>query len=415
MTDADRSPGTASTGVHEHLARSVAVLEPALIALRRDLHAHPEPSWAEHRTTQVLHDRLTAAGLAAHVAPMGTGVLCDIGSGGPVVAIRGDIDALRMPDTKEVPYRSLVDGVCHACGHDLHTASTFGAALALAEVLADGDVAGTIRVIFQPAEEAVPGGASALVAAGVLDGVQAVFGLHADPSRPVGSVGLSAGPITSAADQVEIRLKGPGGHTARPHESADLVHIAARVAVDLPVGLGRLSDPRDGLNLTFGAIHAGDAANVIPTEAFLRGSLRASGRGAWDDAPARLPRLLAAIVEPLGATWELDHQRGAPPVENDPWAVEQAEAAARAVVGADHVVPTTQSAGGEDFAWYGDVAPLAYLRLGVHRDDTARVDLHASSFDVDEAAIAIGARILAGSAIEALVDLARGGGGTTGV
>ena len=393
------SNGNASA--HQRIATSIAGIESELIELRRDLHAHPEPSWEEHRTTAVLRDRLVAAGLPATVSPVGTGVLCDIGSGGPLVAIRGDIDALRMPDTKDVPYRSTVDGVCHACGHDLHAVTALGAGLALADLHAAGDLPGRVRLILQPAEETIPGGASLLVAAGVLDDVQATFGLHADPSRPAGSVGLSTGPITSAADQLVIRLKGPGGHTGRPHETADLVHIAARVVVDLPTGLGRLCDPRDGLNLTFGSVQSGDAANVIPTTATLRGSLRATGRGTWDHAPKHLPRLLAAIVEPLGATWELDYQRGAPPIENDPWAVGCMAAAADAVVGTDQVSPTTQSAGGEDFAWYGEVSKLGYLRLGVQRPGEPRVDLHAGSFDVDESTISIGARILAGSAVEA--------------
>lgn len=412
MTRPRLHPVATPASPHDLVAAVVAGLEPELIALRRDLHAHPEPSWGEHRTTQVLLDRLRAAGLPAVVAAPGTGVVCDVGPGagdpaaGPIVAIRGDIDALRLPDTKAVPYRSTVEGMCHACGHDLHATAALGAALALAATMEAAGIDGTVRVLLQPAEEAVPGGASALVAAGVLDGVQAVFGLHSDPSLDVGRVGVSAGPITSAADQVTIDLRGPGGHTGRPHQTADLVHIAARVVVDLPMGLGRLSDPRDGLNLTFGSIRAGNAPNVVPTEARILGSLRASGRGAWEAAPDHLPRLLAAIVEPLGASWSLDHQRGAPPIVNDPWAVDRVVAAATEVVGADAVGPTAQSAGGEDFSWYGEVAPLGYLRLGVHRPGSERVDIHASAFDVDERAVALGARVLAGAALEALVDLA---------
>ncbi|MFN8018563.1 MAG: amidohydrolase [Acidimicrobiales bacterium] len=388
------------------IAAVVADLEDELVALRRDLHAHPEPSWEEHRTTQVLLDRLHAAHLPAEVAPTGTGVICDIGADGPLVAIRGDIDALRLTDAKEVPYRSQVDGVCHACGHDLHAVATLGAALALADAADHGLLPGRVRIILQPAEEAVPGGARSLVRAGVVDGVEAVFALHADPSRPVGTVAVSAGPITSAADQLEIRLHGPGGHTGRPHETADLAHIAARVVLDLPAGLGRLSDPRDGLNLTFGSVQVGDAPNVIATEARLLGSLRASGRGAWEAAPPLIDRLLAGIVEPLGATWELEHHIGAPPIVNDAWAVHQVEAAAAAVVGAEHVVAAAQSAGGEDFSWYGDHARLGYLRLGVWDPTRLKVDLHAGGFDLHEGAIALGARILAGTAVEALADLA---------
>lgn len=401
-------PGAASPA-HARVAQVVAALEGELIALRRDLHAHPEPSWEEHRTTRVLQERLLEAGLDARVGPSGTGVICDIGSGGPVVAIRGDIDALRLPDAKDVAYRSLTEGLCHACGHDLHATAALGAGLALAALARSEGIPGTVRVILQPAEESVPGGAIALVEAGVLAGVRAAFGLHADPSLPVGQIGVSAGPITSAADQLAIRLKGPGGHTGRPHQTADLVHIAARIVVDLPMGLSRLCDPRDGLNVTFGAIEAGHAANVIPTEALVLGSLRASGRGAWESATAHLPELLAAIVEPLGATWELEHRRGAPPILNDPWAVQVVERVGAAVLGSQGVGPTAQSAGGEDFSWYGEVAPLGYFRLGVHRDGTDRVDLHAGTFDIDEASIALGARLLAGVALEALADLvARG-------
>lgn len=393
---------------HHLVATTVADLEPELIALRRDLHAHPEPSWAEHRTTRRLLETLRAAGLPAEVAPTGTGVICDVGTGGPVVAIRGDLDALRLSDLKDVPYRSTVDGVCHACGHDLHAAAATGAALALASTLAATGLPGTVRLLLQPAEEAVPGGAVALVAAGALEGVEAVFGIHADPSIDVGAVGVAAGPITSAADLLTITVKGPGGHTARPHQSADLVHIAARIVVDLPMGLGRLSDPRDAINLTFGSIRSGAAANVIPAEAVLLGSLRASGRGAWDGAPGHIRTLLAAIVEPLGATWELEHVRGAPPIINDPWAVTALERAGTAVVGTEGVRPTVQSAGGEDFSWYGEVAPLGFVRVGVRAPGAGRVDLHVGDFDIDERAVAIGARLLAGAALEALADLTAG-------
>jgi amidohydrolase len=406
MSLVPRFDPAASSPHHGRIAQVVAALEGELIALRRDLHAHPEPSWEEHRTTRVLQQRLLEAGLDARVGPTGTGVVCDVGSGTPVVAIRGDIDALRLHDAKDVSYRSTVEGVCHACGHDLHAVTTLGAGLALAALARDEGLHGTVRLIFQPAEETVPGGAIALVDAGVLEGVQAVFGLHADPSQPAGAIAVSAGPITSAADQLDIRLKGPGGHTGRPHQTADLVHIASRVVVDLPMGLGRLSDPRDGLNVTFGAIEAGHAPNVIPTDAHIQGSLRASGRGAWERASQHLPGLLAAIVEPLGATWELEHKRGAPPIINDPWAVTVVERAGASVLGAEAVGPTAQSAGGEDFSWYGEVAPLGYFRLGVHQAGTDRVDLHAGTFDIDETTVGIGSRLLAGVALEALADLA---------
>jgi amidohydrolase len=394
-----------TTSTAARIAAVVDQVADELVAIRRDLHAHPEPSWEEHRTTGVLLDRLRLAGLDPRPAPTGTGVICDLGTDGPMVALRGDIDALRLHDTKEVPYRSTVEGVCHACGHDVHATAVLGAGLALAEAMAERTAPGRVRLIFQPAEESVPGGARSLLEAGVVDDVDAVFALHADPSRAVGSLGISAGAVTSAADQLNIRLYGPGGHTGRPHESVDLAHLAARVVLELPMSLGRLSDPRDGLNLTFGSIQVGDAPNVIATEAVLMASLRATGRGAWEAAPTHLERLIASIVEPLGATWDLDHRRGAPPVVNDPWAAAIAAAAAGEVVGDERVGTTEQSAGGEDFSWYGEKARLGYLRLGVWDPARLRTDLHAGGFDVDESAIAIGAKVLAGTALRALDDL----------
>lgn len=389
---------------HAAIAAVVAAVEADLVALRRDLHAHPEPSWEEHRTTEVLASTLGAAGLVPTPAATPTGLLCDVGDAAgtrtPLVVLRADIDALRMADVKEVPYRSQVPGVCHACGHDVHAAAAVGAALALHRILTPGR--GRVRMVFQPAEEAIPSGAKALAEAGTVAGASAVFALHCDPQLPVGQVGLSAGPITSAADMIEIRLGGPGGHTARPHRTADLVQVAARLAVDLPAALDRLTDPRDGVNLTFGVIRSGDAPNVVPTEAVLQGSLRATGRAGWEQAARLLPGLVASVADVRGATWTLDHRVGAPPVDNDPWATGLMGRAATSVLGAARVRPTRQSTGGEDFSWLCEDAPGAFVRLGVTAPGAEPVDIHTPHFDVDEAAIGIGARLLAGAALEAL-------------
>ncbi len=385
---------------HEGIRRAVEALGPDLVALRRDLHAHPEPSWEEVRTTRVLRELLAARGVATEPGEGPTGLIACVGTDGPLVALRADIDALRMQDVKDVPYRSTVPGVCHACGHDVHTAAGLGATLALAEVLRDRP--GRARIVFQPAEESIPSGARPLAEAGRVDGAAAIFALHCDPHLEVGQVGLSPGPIPSATDMVVITLTGPGGHTARPHRTADLVNVAARLAVDLPGTLDRMTDPRDGVNLTFGAISAGDAANVIPSGAELRGSLRATGRAGWEDAHRLLPTLVAGIAEPMGARWHLDHRIGSPPVENDPWATRVMGRAAEAVVGAGGVLPTRQSGGGEDFSWFLDRVPGAFLRLGVAPPGVEGIDIHAAAFDVHEGAIAVGARILAGAALEAL-------------
>src|SRR5690242_8305005 len=196
-----------------------------VVAVRRDLHAHPELAYAETRTTTVISDWLTSFGLSPRTLPDGTGVLCDIGEDGPLIALRADIDALPLSDEKPVPYRSTVDGMCHGCGHDAHTAILLGAA----QVLATEQLPGRIRLIFQPAEETVPGGATVAVAAGALDGVAQIFALHCDPRLPLGKVGVRIGPITAACDHLEIVLRGTGGHTARPHMTQDVVYALGRV------------------------------------------------------------------------------------------------------------------------------------------------------------------------------------------
>ncbi len=393
------------TDQHGALAAAVAAVEADLVALRRDLHAHPEPSWEEVRTSEAIGACLRGAGLDPQPVATPTGLAVDVGTGPTLVALRADIDALRLDDAKDVSYRSTVPGVCHACGHDVHAAAAVGAALALQRVLRPGQA--RVRIVFQPAEESVPSGAPALADSGLVDDAVAIFALHCDPQLTVGQVGISPGPITSAADLVEIRLTGPGGHTSRPHRTADLVHVAARLAVDLPARLDRLTDPRDGVNLTFGAIGAGDAPNVIPTSAVLRGSLRAAARAGWEDAGRLLPGLVASIAEPLGARWELDHRIGAPPIDNDPWATRVVRLAAEAVVGPEGVRPTRQSGGGEDFSWFLERVPGAFVRVGVTPEGSEPIDIHSGAFDADEAAIAIGARLLAGAVVETVADLAR--------
>ena len=374
-----------------------------LVAFRRRLHAHPELSWAEHETTAAVRARLEVAGAA--VAPLATetGLQVDLGEGsGPTILLRADIDALPLDDQKEVPYRSTVPGVCHACGHDVHTTILLGAGLALQQILGP-EHPGRVRLLFQPAEESMPGGAEALYRTAVLDDVDVAYALHCDPSLEVGQVGLRSGPITSAADRVVIRLSGPGGHTARPHLTSDLVHIAGRLITDLPAGLTKLTDSRDAVTMVFGQVHAGHAPNVIPTRAELAGTLRVRGRASWDSVQEIVESLVEATIAPFGAAYELDYQRGSPPVDNDPQATAVLRAATHAALGPHAGVPTQQSVGNEDFSWLLERVPGAYGRLGVRPVGAPRwADLHAGGFDVDEGAIPAGVRLLVHTALEAL-------------
>lgn len=376
--------------------------ETGLVAFRRMLHAHPERSGEEHATTEAVAERLLLAGLAPTTLRSGTGLVCDVvGDPGPVVVLRADIDALAMPDLSTTPYRSQVPGLAHACGHDVHTAVVLGAGLALARLAASGALPGTVRLVFEPSEEEVPGGAVEVVESGHLDGVSGVFGLHCDPKTDVGLIGVRPGALTSASDRVEIVLRGPGGHTARPERTVDLVRLAATVVHELPPMLDAHFGSHGDLRLVFGAVHGGEAANVIPSEIALAGSLRTQRREAWDAAERTLRACLGRLVDGTGAQWHLVHTRGVPPVVNDEAATAVLASAARDVLDAEAVVPTEHSWGGDSFAWYLDRAPGSYARLGVHdpRSSGPRLDLHASTFDVDERAIGVGVRVLVATAL----------------
>jgi amidohydrolase len=314
------------------------------------------------------------------------------------VVLRADIDALPLADLKDVPYASTKDGLCHACGHDVHTTVVLGVALALTSV---GGLPGTVRCIFQPAEETVPGGATEVVAAGVLEGAGRAFAVHCDPSVPAGTVGLRNGPITAACDRMDVTLMGPGGHTARPQLTVDLVDALGRLITDLPALLSRQVDPRAGMSLVWGAVNAGVAANAIPQRGFLRGTVRVLDRDAWQGAEDLVRSLVERVAATTGAEVDVDYVRGVPPVVNDPRTVTLLRAAALETVGGDHVVLSAQSMGGEDFGWFADVLPIALARLGTHGGG-APLDLHRGTFDVDERAIGIGVRMLARAALHAL-------------
>ncbi|HEU5033739.1 MAG TPA: amidohydrolase [Mycobacteriales bacterium] len=370
-----------------------------LVALRRDLHAHPELGRDEVRTTQRVADELTAAGLDPRPLPGGTGLLCDIGERPPTVGLRADLDALPVSDAKDVPYRSTVDGVCHACGHDVHTTVVLGAGLHLAELAAAGALPRAVRLIFQPAEEVMPGGALDVVAAGGLDGLERVFALHCDPAIDVGRVGLRVGAVTSATDKVEVQLHGPGGHTARPHLTADLVAALGDVVARVPGILARRVDPRAGVNLVWGEAHAGSAANVIPRSGVARGTLRMLDRAAWEAVPELFAAAVREVAAPYGVRVAVEHVRGVPPVVNDASAVGELAAAAARISRAASC-ETEQSLGGEDFGWLLEKVPGALARLGVRRaGSAAATDLHQPDFDVDEGCLEVGVRLLAGVAL----------------
>ncbi|HCX83940.1 MAG TPA: amidohydrolase [Micrococcales bacterium] len=388
------------------LSRLDTVVEAAqdrLRDVRRDIHAHPETAWTEHRTSETVMRVLTEAGLTPRRLGA-TGVLCDIPGGRNAashrrIGLRADLDALPIPEESGLPYASRRPGISHACGHDVHTTAVLGAALALADVAGRGELPAGVRLIFQAAEEVQPGGAEFAIEAGVLEGVEQIYALHCDPKIEVGTIGSRIGSITSASDPVTVTLRSHGGHTSRPHMTGDVVYALGQVIAQAAGVLGRRMDPRSGVNLTWGAVHAGNTTNAIPTVGTLMGTLRVLDVAEWERAGTILDAAIAQIVAPYGVEVDVHHVRGVPPTVNDEFAVAHIEAAAREVVGPDGVHLTEQSLGGEDFGWYLRQVPGAMVRLGARTPGAPMTDLHRADLAVDERAIGIGARVLARAAV----------------
>lgn len=392
--DFSASLDVVSDVVHKH--------EDDLVELRRDLHRHPELSWQEQRTTDRVIDLLAHAGWQVTPAPR-SGAIAEIGDGDRVVALRADLDALPIHDLTEDPWSSRVPGVAHACGHDVHTTALVGAGYALAELHERGALDGRVRLLFQPAEEVMPGGAQHLIAQGALEGVARVYALHCDPAVDVGRIGVRTGPITSAADRIEVRLEGTGGHTSRPHLTGDLTFALAKVTSELPAVLSRRMDPRAGVSVVWGLVRAGSAPNVIPDQGIVAGTVRILDADAWAGTESVVREAVIDIVRPYGVTASVDYLQGVPPVVNDREAIAEVSAVANQLLGAHRCVEVPQSLGGEDFGWYADQVPSAMFRLGTRTPGGATYDLHQGDLRVDEQAIGVGARVLAGAAVRSLV------------
>ncbi|KQB84174.1 amidohydrolase [Corynebacterium oculi] len=390
----------------DHVNTWLAAHRSEVVGWRRHLHTHPEVAHHEHATTAFLADILRAHGLQPRLLP-GTGLTVDIGPDDPQrprLAFRADIDALHVAEATNLPFSSAVPGISHACGHDVHTTIAVALACALADLAADlatgpketrqaGQIP-PVRVIFQPAEEVLSGGASEVIEAGALDGVGSIYALHVEPKLPVGKVGLRNGAITSATDLLTIDVSGPGGHSSRPHLSADVVYALGKLATDLPGLLSRRVDPRTGTVLVFGSIAAGDAANAIPQSGRIRGTLRTADMGVWHGAEVLIKELVAQVLAPTGCAHHLDYLRGVPPVFNDAAATAILAEGAK-VLGEEPVVEAPQSSGGEDFSWYLQEVPGSMARLGCWSGQGDPQDLHQGDLRVDERALDMGVRLFA--------------------
>jgi amidohydrolase len=401
---ASAADGAATSVLVEQL---LGELETELIGVRRHIHAHPELSGHEVKTTSLVAKRLRTAGLRPRLLPsLGgrpgrAGLICDIGAGDRVIALRADLDALPLTDVKDVPYRSTVDNVCHACGHDVHTTSVLGAGLVLAELNRRGQLPGRVRLVFQPSEEKAPFGSLQVIEAGGLSDVESIFALHCNPQLQVGTIGVRAGVFTAAADRVDVQLTGPGGHTARPHLTVDLVHALGKMVSHVPAVLSNRVGAGSTVSMVFGTINAGSAVNAIPSVGTASATVRSYEH--TDALPGMVKEIVSAAVADTGAVATVDYVHGVPPVVNDSAATALLTAAGITVLGATNVVQAELSMGAEDFSFYLGRVPGAMFRLGTRRRGQKQiVDIHQPAFDVDEAAISIGARVFVQTVLDAL-------------
>jgi amidohydrolase len=379
--------------------------EAELIALRRDLHRHPELAFQETRTAAIAAERVAALGFDVRTGIARTGVVADLANGsGPVVALRADMDALPIQEAGDADYRSTVPGVMHACGHDAHVTGLVGAARLVAEAKRDGTLpAGTVRLLFQPSEEASDAenksGARRMVEEGALAGVDAVFGLHVGAHLPAGRLFISPGPIMAGSDIMHVTIRGRSAHAARPHEGVDAVVLAAHFVLACQNAVARRIAPAAEGVLTLGTIRGGVAENVIAEEVALRGTIRYFDEGVREVLRGELYRA-AAVAEALGGEATVDYREGYPPVVNDEAMTALAREAAATVFGADAILPFGAMMGAEDFALFLQQAPGAFLWLGAALDPPR--EHHHPRFDIDEGALPRGAALLAACAIAVL-------------
>ena len=364
-----------------------------VIAWRRHIHRHPETSNNEVETTRFLARTLREYGLKPQLFPE-TGLMVDIGPDTELgrLAFRADIDALPVTEVTGLEYTSEVPGVMHACGHDIHTTIALATACALADFHREHPLDFGIRVIFQPAEEVWVGGATDVIEWGALEGVNSIFAVHVEPKLRVGRIGVRAGAITSATDVVEINVTGPGGHTSRPHLSADVVYALGKLLTDLPGLLSRRVDPRTGTVLVFGQVNSGYAPNAIPETGTVSGTMRTADIGIWREMQTLFSELVDQVLAPLGVEHELVYHRGVPPVLNDDVSTALLASAAQAI-DPQAVVQAPQSSGGEDFSWYLEKVPGSMARLGCWSGEGEQHDLHMGDLAPDERAIGVGVKL----------------------
>ncbi|MFN3528822.1 MAG: M20 family metallopeptidase [Bacteroidia bacterium] len=392
--------------LNDQIRKLAAELNKEVVKHRRHLHANPELSFEEVQTAAYVQEQLRLLGIPFNSGIAGHGVVGMISGKNPnkrVVALRADMDALPIVEANEVPYKSQREGVMHACGHDAHTASLLGTAAILKQL--EPQLEGSIKLIFQPAEERLPGGASLMIKAGVLQNPKpaSIIGQHVMPLIPAGKVGFRSGMYMASADEITMVVRGKGGHAAMPHMNTDTVMITAQILVALQQLVSRYANPTIPSVLSFGKITAEGAFNIIPNEVVVLGTFRTMDEKWRKEAHLRMQQIAVEMAKAMGGSCDFQINVGYPFLVNNPEVTARARRAAEAYLGADRVVDLDLWMAAEDFAYYSQVADACFYRLGT-RNEAAGItsSVHTPSFDIDETALEIGCGLMAAIAVHEL-------------
>lgn len=402
-SQAARTVSAEMSAREQRVAQAAEAMRAQLILQRRDFHMHPELSNREERTSRIVAERLRALGLEdvkTGVGRHGVTALLKGTKPGPVVAVRADMDALPIQETIDVPYKSKTPGVKHACGHDVHTTVELGVAEILSKMR--GEITGTIKFIFQPAEEGPPegeeGGAALMIKEGALENPrpQAIFGLHVLPTIEVGQIGINSGPAMASADRFVITVRGKKVHGAYPHDGVDAVVVAAECITALQTIRSRRIDTTEPLVISVGSIQGGNRYNIIADEVRLEGTVRTLNEDVRKRAQALMKETLSGITSAYGASYEMQYVEGAAVTFNDPKLVEETLPVLRRMVGENNLVTRKPQMGAEDFSYYQKIIPGFFYFLGVgNRAKGITAQIHTPEFDVDEESLVIGVRTMA--------------------
>lgn len=386
--------------VREKLLQGLKAAYPQMVQWRREFHQWPELSFQEERTPRRIAEILGQFGIPVRTGVGGRGVVGVIEGGrpGPTVALRADFDALPIQEENEVPYRSRVPGVMHACGHDGHTAALLGVAQVWSSLRQE--LPGRLVLIHQFAEEVTPGGAQAMIADGCLDGVDAIFGTHLWSGFPLGSIGIKAGEVMAASDEFEILIRGKGGHGAMPHETVDAIVVGSHVVTQLQTLVSRKVNPLYPAVVTVGSFQAGETFNVIAEQALLKGTVRTYHPAVQDLLEQEMKQLVSGVCAAYGARCEVRYQRGYPAVVNHERETFMVTQVVREVMGEEAVYRMEPLTPGEDFAYYLQKVPGCFFFTGCRNEEIgAHYPHHHPRFNMDERAILHAAQILALSAL----------------